>query len=470
MKSSLVRRSTVLALALVLVACTGAFAATMGVDVSTTLRVQSAATDKLLPLTLATETHALRFRAADSGKWLLHLDGAATAAKGGFSWKRPSFRAQIVTPPRTWDLWGGGYNLGGAKADPAELIVMGSLGTRPLVWGGMANAVSAGQMKIRTSFNVADVNITTDVHQLATARTNVEAYGDYKLDAATVGGVLRTAFDADPKKNTTGLVGFVKTDLSGVQVGASAGVRFGDSVSGDNLAFGVNAETKLQDGQFVLSGDFVNRQKNFYEPDAQDAGFQNGNERFKNIAAGSATAEGSLLRLTGTWLGEANKGANPLTAINATAESAAGLKGPAFQAIVQRTKDATPNPQTIVAARAGTRILPNNFWVVGQVKVTKDTDGVTAVSGVTGKESRTDIDGRVRYNLADVGLNSWFLLGHFQNQSANDGTSTGTSNTLKAELIYSAGKVKLTSGISTVKNSSATKAANSLYAQFQINM
>jgi len=472
MKSSLVRRSTVLALALVLVACTGAFAVPFSaVEIETNLKVQSNAGDQLLPLSLNTESHTVRFRAQDSGKWILHLDAAASGNKAAIGWNRPRFRAQLVAPPATFDVWGGGYDVGGAQADAAELIVLGSLGTRPLAWGGMANAVPAGQMKIRSSFNVADTKVTAYVHQLAT-RTNLEAYADYKLDAATIGGVARIGFEPDPDDNTSSLAGFVKTNLSGVDLGGSVGVRFGKSVSGDNLGLGVNAETKLQDGAMVLAGEFVNRQKNFYEPNAQDAGFQSGVERFRSTGGGAAVVEGNLIRFTGTWLGEANKSRPALSVLHSTSEGTlTNLKGPAFQGIFQISNDGTPNAQTMVVARAGTRFLENNLWAVGELKVTKDDDGVGSIDGVAGKDSRTDLRGRVRYNFADAGYANWFALGIFEASSTKDAADkVGSTNKYGAELWYDSGKVRVINGLTTSGKSSDTKRDNRLYAQFLVKM
>jgi len=469
MKLSFVRKTAVFAFALVLVAGLSALAVRPTLEIESIIKVQSAASDQLLPFTLATEQHTFRFRGAESKKWTLHLDTAARGSKGNIAWRRPAFRGTYVAPPATFDVWGGGYNLGGAKSDPAELIVLGSAGMRPFAFGGVTNTVDAGQAKIRSSFKVAGANITTDVHAYSSSRTNVEIYGDYKLDAATVGGVLRAGIESNSAQNTTGLVGFVKTDLSGVDLGASAGVRFGDSIDGDNLAFGLKAETKLQDNQLVLAGEVINRQKNFYESKAQDASFQNGVERFKNTS-GTATGAGNLIRFTGTWLGEANKSRPLHNVLHATDHAVlTNLKGPAFQAIIQSSKDNSAEPQTMLVARAGTRFLENNFWAVGEVKITNDKDGVGSIDGVSGKDTRTDIRGRIRYNLKDAGFGDWFALGVYEYATTKDAADkVGSTNKFAAELWYDTGKLRLINGLSSSGAASATKRDNRLYSEFRL--
>jgi hypothetical protein len=466
MKSSHMIKSVVLAMVLAMVASTAAFAVPISVEVQSIFKLSRASDEGLLPFKSFSNTHEFRFRASDSGKWTLHLD---TAASGAIQWNAPKFRAQLIASPVTFDVWGGGYNLGGSKHDPAELIVMGSAGIRPFAWGGVVNTVAKGQTKVRSSFKVADANITTDVHFRNANRTYVEAYGDYKLDAATIGGVLRYGSDSDKDLNTTALVGFVKTEVAGVNIGGSAGARFGDSIDGDNLAFGIVADTKLQDGALVLQGEFVNRQKNFYDDLAQDAAHQNGVERFKNLSSDPAKAEGRLIRFTGTWLGEANKSRPALSVLHSTSEATlTNLKGPAFQAIVQQTKDQSDEPEMKVVARAGSRFLENNLWAVGELNIWKDKDGVSSVAGVAGKDTRYQLRGRVRYNLNEVGWNGWFLLGIFDHQSTSDGNDTGSTRTLGAELWYDVGKVRVVTGLNSVKASNVDKATNTVSAEFRL--
>ncbi|NLN17682.1 MAG: hypothetical protein GX162_00200, partial [Firmicutes bacterium] len=265
MKSSLMVKSVVLAMVLAMVASMAAFAVPISVEVQSIFKFSRSSQEGVLPFTSFSNTHEVRFRASDSGKWTLHLDTAASGAN--FQWNAPKFRAQLIATPVTFDVWGGGYDLGAASVntDPAALIVMGSAAMRPFAFGGMTNNVAAGQAKVRSTFKVADANIAAVVHYRNNQRTYLEAYGDYNLDAATIGGIVRAGIDANEYLNTTAVVGFVKTEVGGVNIGGSAGARFGDSIDGDNVAFGIVADTKLQDGALVLQGEYVNRQKNFYD-------------------------------------------------------------------------------------------------------------------------------------------------------------------------------------------------------------
>ena len=470
MKSSLMVKCVVLAMVLAMVASMAAFAVPISVEVQSIFKFSRSSQEGVLPFTSFSNTHEFRFRASDSGKWTLHLD---TAASGAIQWNAPKFRAQLIATPVTFDVWGGGYDLGAASVntDPAALIVMGSAAMRPFAFGGMTNNVAAGQAKVRSTFKVADANIAAVVHYRNDQRTYLEAYGDYNLDAATIGGIVRAGIDADEDLNTTAVVGFVKTEVGGVNIGGSAGARFGDSIDGDNVAFGIVADTKLQDGALVLQGEYVNRQKNFYDDLAHDAGYQNGTERFRNAYSSAADGKGeaNLIRFTGTWLGEANKTRPLHNVLHATDYAVlTNLKGPAFQAIVQRTKDVSEEPELKLVARAGTRFLENNLWAVGELNMWKDEDGVGSIAGVGGKDTRYQLRGVARYNLNDVGWNNWFLVGKFDYSSTSDGDETGSTRSLTGELWYESGKVRIVNGFTSEKASSADKPTNTISAEFRL--
>ena len=95
------------------------------------------------------------------------------------------------------------------------------------------------------------------------------------------GGIVRAGIDADEDLNTTAVVGFVKTGSWRCQyrwfrrcIVSATPLTETTSLSG------IVADTKLQDGALVLQGEYVNRQKNFYDDLAHDAGLS---ERYRAL-------------------------------------------------------------------------------------------------------------------------------------------------------------------------------------------
>ena|GEM_PF-2329785 len=438
------------------------------------------ASDTLLPTRLQQQNLKLRLLASESGRWSVEFRNVADSSGtpgGTLAFRKLQYNARFVLTPLTVDVWSG-YDVGASyvKSDPLKLLVMGSNGYEIWNMQNFASSPAADTVRVGTNLSVADVPVTLHYHQLQSSanRANLEGATEYGVgDDLKIGGLVRLGItDGSPSNPATHqVVGYAKyTVLGDLALGASVGARFGDGISGDNLAYGVSGEKPFAGGAAVVAASYTVRQENFYEPNAIDAGYQSGTNRFRNEGGVDAdgTQEGSIIELIAAWKGAANAGRDLRVILHPTSEGElVQLKEPAYMGILRIMEDASPNPQRVIIGRAGAPLAPNLFGVV-EARLVSDDDGVAQVGGSVGATSRTQVRGVVRYNLDGLGWNNWFVLGKVDNNSATGGTTDGSRTQLSAEVWYDAGKVQSVLGFSSTSGTDLPDPDNAVRLFFRL--
>lgn len=431
---------------------------------------------QLLPVWIAVEESILRLRGESPGQYSLRLDGLMHFEKSGtptFGDRLP-FHLQIHARPLSFDVWGGGMDIGSerVRSDPLSLLVFGSAGDRTWNHSGTANTSSAGRIKVATTVQLGRTPLDVQYFYRALHTDYLELYTETPIgrSGSALGGMLRYAITHDPKESTLTPLIFGKMSVfDNVTLSGSIGMRTGELVQDYNMAYGVRLDANLTPGATVISASYATRQKNFYDDLAQDASHQSGTSRYRNESSTAADGKerGSAFELMATWRGEKNRN-RPLHEIlhPSHAGHLARLQEPAYRVFVRLMEDGSKNVQTVAGFGAGAP-LARNLYAVGELRYIHDEDGVNPVGGVH-TNARYWLRGRVRYNLNALGWNNWFLLGTADLKRAATDAEEGYENSLGIELRFATDKRRITIALTRQTASNKDRPTDVLSGEFAL--
>lgn len=423
-----------------------------------------------LPMDINDAYLTLRLRAAQQ-RWQIRIDDLVTWQIGsGPAFNNAPFYMQMLANSQVFELWGNGWDLGGAtvKSDPVGLIALGSQAVPDFINpSGLSNSTAPNRHKLRTSFRPAGAQLTVDYHRISAGHNDLEFHAERPFGSFTFGGLLRQSFHTDQEKNGSALVGYANTAIGGVDLGVSAGINL--MAEEENTAMGLKAETDLAalGGQLHLWSAAVLRDSQFYQPNAQDANWQ---ERRFETKEGAAAVE---LAATYRTDGDAHRTVHDIV----NAPNIRTLRGPVVQGAVSFVrKEGQDEPRTAVVGRFGTPIVAGLFWGGVEVAQVRDEAGIRRPDGsLLPIEGKTDIvesltlTGSLRYHLDRHGLRDWRVrTRHVFASGTTQGGESASQTDNRIEFFYDVGEIEALFGYRVENRPSWTHPNARMYAQFRV--